>query len=125
MNQLPEEIITAWNDHDGPAVFTTVDSSGIPNTIYVTCVKLYEDGTFLVADNKFHKTKANLNTGGTCSLLFITGEKKAYQLKGSVSYETDGARREYMRECLDPKYPVHAVVVLTVEEAYIGAEQLL
>ena len=125
MKQLPEEIIAAWENHDGPAVLTTVSPDGMPNTIYVTCVRRYEDGTFLVADNKFHKTRENLSAPGNCSLLFITAENKACQLKGTVRYETDGARREFMRECLDPKYPVHAVAVLTVEEAYSGAEKLL
>ena len=124
MNQLPEEITTAWKKHDGPAIFTTVGAEGMPNTIYVTCVRQYEDGTFLVADNKFHKTKENLQAGSKCSLLFITG-KKAYQLKGTVSYESDGPRREFMRECLDPKYPVHAVAVLAVKEAYSGAEKMI
>ena len=46
-------------------------------------------------------------------------------MKGPVEYRQTGEARDFLRECLDPKYPVHAVAVLDVEEAYSGAEKLV
>ena len=38
MADLPEAAAQAWENREGPVVLTTVDSRGIPNTIYVSCV---------------------------------------------------------------------------------------
>jgi len=124
MSNVPEEVWRQWEKRTGPAVFSTVGVQGAPNAIYVTCVKKYNDATILVADNYFSKTRTNLKNGSRFSLLFITDEKKSYQFKGTVVYEEEGDRKSIMRECLDPKYPVHAVAVLTIEEAYNGANRL-
>ena len=40
---LPEAAAEAWENRDGPVVMTTVDSSGTPNTIYVSCVNKYSN----------------------------------------------------------------------------------
>jgi hypothetical protein len=34
MKVLPEEVIKAWDEKSGPVILTTVDASGIPNSIY-------------------------------------------------------------------------------------------
>jgi predicted pyridoxine 5'-phosphate oxidase superfamily flavin-nucleotide-binding protein len=85
---LPEIAAQAWENREGPVILSTVDSNGIPNTIYVTCVKKISDSQIVVADNKMHKTRANIKAGCAVSLLYITSEKKAFQLKGSVHYHT-------------------------------------
>ena len=104
---------------------TTVDAGGIPNTIYVTCVKKIADDKIVVADNKMHKTQANVLAGCPVTLLYITKEKKAFQLKGSVTYETGGEVFDDMKNgWLDKKYPGRAAVVFHVEAVYSGAEQL-
>jgi len=41
MSALPENVIKAWENHQGPIILTTVDEDGIPNSIYATCVSLY------------------------------------------------------------------------------------
>ena len=79
----------------------------------------------LIADNYFNKTRENIRVGCRCSFLFITRERKAFQIKGHIEYQETGEVREFLKNCLDPKYPVHAAAVLRVEEAYIGAERIL
>jgi len=125
MAKIPGVASEAWEQREGAVVMSTVDSKGIPNTIYVTCVQKIADDTIVIADNKLHKTKANIHAGSKASLLYITKEKKAYQLKGSVDYQTAGPIYEDMKNrWLDKKYPGNAAVVLTVEEVYTGAEKL-
>ena len=125
MANMPDTAAEAWENREGPVVLTTVDSTGTPNTIYVTCVKKYSNHQIVVADNKMHKTRANVKSGSPVSLLYITKEKKAFQLKGSVAYVTEGAIFDDMKNgWLDKKYPGHAAVVITIEEVYNGAEKL-
>jgi len=122
---LPEAAVEAWENREGPVVMTTVDSSGTPNTIYVTCVNRYSKDQIVVADNKMHKTRANVKSGGPVSLLYITEGKKAFQLKGSVAYITEGSIYDDMKSgWLDKKYPGHAAVVIQIEAVYHGAEKL-
>ena len=72
-----------------------------------------------------HKTRANIKNGSPVSLLYITKKKKAYQLKGSVRYITQGPIFEDMKNgWLDKKYPGHAAVVIHIEAVYSGAEKL-
>jgi len=125
LTTLPETATQAWESREGPVVLTTVDSNGIPNTIYVTCVKKISDSQIVVADNKMNKTRANAKAGGTVSLLYITAEKKAFQIKGTAQYQTSGAIFDDMKTgWLDKKYPGHAAVVIDIEEVYCGADKL-
>jgi predicted pyridoxine 5'-phosphate oxidase superfamily flavin-nucleotide-binding protein len=125
MANLPEAAAEAWENREGPVVMTTVDSKGTPNTIYVTCVNKYSNDQIVVADNKMHKTRANIQAGSKVTLLYITKKKKAFQLKGSVAYITEGPIFDDMKNgWLDKKYPGHAAVVIHIEEVYTGAEKL-
>ena len=125
MAKLPEIAMKAWEDREGPVVLTTVDSSRVPNAIYVTCVKKISGDQIVVADNKMNKTRANIIAGSTASLLYITKEKKAFQLKGSLEYKSSGEIFAEMKNgWLDKKYPGHAAVVFHIEEVYSGAEKL-
>ena len=125
MATLPEGASKAWEDREGPSVFTTVDEDGVPNTIYVTWVRKISDDKMVVADNKFHKTRANIMAGSKASLLYITKGKKAYQIKGSLEYLTEGEIYENMKNgWLDKKYAGNAATVIHIEEVYSGAEKL-
>ena len=124
MSQLPEVVSEAWETREGPIVLTTVNEDGIPNAIYASCVRKYDESHIVVADNYFHKTKANLKAGSPASILFITDKGKAYQIKGSVTYETEGAYYQDMKEW-NGERPGHAAAVLNVEEVYSGADKLL
>jgi len=125
MPQLPAAVKDAWEHRNGPAVLTTVSDGSTPNTIYVTCVALYDDRTILIADNYFDKTRRNILAGGKGSLLFMAEGHKPYQIKGTISYHTDGPLFDHMKSWNPEKHPGHAAAALAVDEVYSGAQKLL
>jgi len=125
MAKLPEKVSRAWDDREGPIVFTTVDRDGVPNAIYATCVAKFGEDRLVIADNYFDKTRKNIFSGSRGSVLFITGEGKAYQVKGSIEYHEEGDIFAEMKRWNPAKHPGHAAAVLVVEEVYSGAEKLL
>ena len=125
MSNLPENVSNAWDARKGPVILTTVDKSGAPNAIYATCVSKFDEETLVVANNYFSKTLNNIEGGSRGSLLFITDEGKAYQVKGTIEYHTDGALFDDMKSWNPAKHPGHAATALKVEEVYAGAEKLL
>ena len=124
MASLPEEVSSAWNEKKGPCIFTTLSPEGVPNAIYVGCVKKYSEDKIVVADNFFDKTKANILAGSKGSILFMTNGGKAYQVKGSLERHTEGESFDDMKTW-NGERPGHAAAVLNVEEVYSGAEKLL
>lgn len=115
----------AWKERKGPAVFTTVGANNIPNSIYVGEVRLMPEAGFVIADNYFSKTRKNIKDGSTGALLFLTAAGKAYQVKGKITYHTDGSIFDQMKSWNNPKHPGVAAVLLKVEELYSGAEQII
>ena len=124
MTVLPEAVSKAWEKREGPIVFTTVDEQGKPNAIYATCVSKFSEDTLVVADNFFNKTRVNILSGSKGSLLFITNERKAYQVKGTIEYHTEGAIFDDMKKWNSTKLPGHAAAALKVEQVFSGGEQL-
>ena len=122
---LPKSVSKAWDDRKGPAVLTTVDDTGVPNAIYVTCVSKFSEDSIVVADNYFDKTRKNILAGSKASLLFITNDGKAFQIKGAVEYHKSGDVFEDMKKWNPKKHPGHAAAAVKVEEVYSGAERLL
>ncbi|MDA3811373.1 MAG: pyridoxamine 5'-phosphate oxidase family protein [Spirochaetaceae bacterium] len=125
MAKLPESVSMAWENMDGPIIFTTVNEKGLPNSIYATCVSKYNDEYLVVADNYFSKTRENIKSGSKGSLLFITKEQKAYQVKGTIEYHTEGSFYDDMKKWNPEKHPGHAAAAIKVEEVYSGSEKLL
>jgi len=124
MAKLPEIVATSLESLKAPVVFATVDAHRIPNAVY--CMVSRVDGDKVVlCDNYFAKTRANIASGSTGALLFITPEMKAYQIKGTLDYVTSGPLYEEIRDSVDPKHPRVAAVVLHVSEVYCGAERLV
>lgn len=78
----------------------------------------------MIADNYFDKTRQNIHAGSLGAVLFITSEKKAYQLKGSIEYHENGPVFEDMKRWNPKQHPGHAATVLLVREAYTGAKKL-
>ena len=122
---LPDTVVQAWEDRDGPVVLATIDDTGTPNIIYATCTSMFGTDKLVVADNFFNKTRANILAGSKGSLLFITKEGKAYQIKGSLEYHKDGKVFDDMKKWNPQEHPGHAAAVLNVEQVYSGAEILL
>jgi hypothetical protein len=124
MAVLPEIVMQAWEKREGPIVFSTVDTKGIPNSIYATCVSIYNPGTIVVANNYFDKTLKNIMEGSKGSVLFITSGKKSFQIKGSIEYHKTGEIFDDMKKWNPAKLPGHAAAALKVEEVYSGSEKL-
>lgn len=125
MSVLPEEVSKAWDERKGPVIFTTIDKNERPNAIYATCVSKYAEDTIVIADNYFEKTRNNILAGSKGSILFITNEGKAFQVKGTIEYHKEGDIFEDMKKWNPQKHPGHAAAALKVEEVYSGAEKLL
>ena len=125
MPALPLSIIKAWEERKGPIILTTVDNNRVPNAIYASCVSKYSEDSIVVADNYFDKTRKNILAGSKGSILFITKDGKAYQIKGSIEYHAEGEVFEDMKRWNPKQHPGHAAAVLKVEEVYAGAEKLL
>jgi predicted pyridoxine 5'-phosphate oxidase superfamily flavin-nucleotide-binding protein len=121
---IPEEVCKAWDCRSGPVVFSTVDLNGMPNAIYVTCVSRYNESIIVVADNYFDKTRQNILSGSKASVLFITGDKTSYQLKGTIKYLKGGMIFRDMKKWNPPQHPGRGVVVLQVKEVYRGSVKL-
>ena len=124
MADLPEIVTKAWENKEGPLVFTTVNAAGEPNAIYATCVSKYDGNTILIADNYFNKTRNNIQNGSKGSVLFITAQNKSFQLKGTIEYHIEGPLFDDMKRWNPEKHPGHAAAALKVEEAYSGGEKL-
>jgi len=119
------EIVTkAWDRREGPAILVTADASKKPNAIYVGEIRFDAHEGFIVVDNYFHKTRANIKNGSTGAILFITKEGKSFQVKGALTYHTKGPVFESIRSWHSRKHPGVAAVVLRIEEAFCGAEKL-
>jgi predicted pyridoxine 5'-phosphate oxidase superfamily flavin-nucleotide-binding protein len=125
MSILPEHVKSAWNERNGAVVFTTVDKAGAPNAIYVTCVNLHGDDKIVIADNYFVKTLENIKKGSRGAVLFITNDKKSYQIKGDVEYHTSGVLYDEMKKWNPSKHPGRAATVINVQEVFCGAERLV
>ena len=124
MANLLEVVKEQWDNVEGAMVLTTVNADGLPNSVYVACVKKIADDKIVITDNYFDKTRANIASGSKGSLLFITKDRKSFQIKGSFEYLTDGPVFDDMKNWVREDLPKVAAAVLCVEEVYSGAEKL-
>jgi len=125
MPALPVKVSEAWENREGTIIFTTVGQDGYPNTIYALCVAKYTEELIVVANNYFSKTLENILSGSKGSILFMTKDGTAYQIKGSISYHQDGPIFEDMKTWNPKERPGLAAAALRVEEVYQGAAKLL
>ena len=124
ITRLPDEVLAAWDDRDGPIVLTTIDVNGTPNSIYAGITHLTSDGRLAVTDNYFFKTKANIDAQTKACLLFLTKNRKAYQIKGTIDYYATGPLYDEMLAWSDPKHPRKGVAVLNALEVYSGRNKI-
>ncbi len=124
MTCIPPPVLAAWANRDGYAVLTTVDPHGMPNAIYVGSFQLLGDDAVVIADNYFAKTRANIQAGSRGAFVFLTKERKSYQLKGHFEYLASGPIFDEMKRWNPSRHPGVAAAVLRVDEVYSGAERL-
>ncbi len=122
--KIPAMVKEAWEHREGPVVLATVDPDGTPNIIYATCVGRFDDECLVVADNYFDKTRRNLKAGTRGALLFMTTDKKAYQVKGRLEYHDHGPVFDHMKKWNPPSHPGHGAAVLRVDAVYSGAKEI-
>jgi len=125
MTKMTKEALDVWENREDAIILTTVSSKGIPNSIYATCVKLFDESTVLIADNYFDKTKSNLLSNEKASVLFISKKGKSIQLKGKVEYKTEGMYYGNMKSWNPEKHPGKGVAVFEIQEIYSGAKKLV
>ena len=70
------------------------------------------------------KTLENIENGSKASLLYITPEREAFQIKGSIENHPSGLVYDDMKSWLKPNYPGRSAILLHIEEAYYVATKL-
>jgi predicted pyridoxine 5'-phosphate oxidase superfamily flavin-nucleotide-binding protein len=124
IESLPQRFQEAWNNRKDETVFTTVSTDGVPNSIYATCVSLYENNSIIVANNFFDKTFTNIKSGSKGSILLLTKEGKSFQIKGSIEYFSNGKAYDDMKSWNPERLPGHGAAVVSIEEIFSGAEKI-
>ena len=125
MSALPAQVSEAWENREGPVVLSTVDTEGVPNAIYASCVSFFQDDTIVVAHNYFSKTLENILAGTRGSVLFITKDGTSYQLKGRVELHREGPVFDDMKKWNPKEHPGHAAAAVKVETVYSGSKKLV
>ena len=109
---------------------STSTKEGIPNSIYVKFLKIYNNEQILIANNKFSKTEKNLIENPRISFVVLDKEnKKAYQIKGTVEFHKNNQIFKDTVKWVEDKrsglttYPKSGIL-LNVEEIYCGSEKV-
>ena len=127
MAKLPEEVKTAIDKAANVCVATT-DAQAVANVIYVSYLKYQDDETIIIADNKFDKTRQNLNTNSKLSFVVLdTDTKKSYQVKGTVTSYSEGEQYQSVVDWVHVKHPQttpFAALYVEVEEVFCGSEKI-
>jgi len=127
MAKLPEEVKTAI-DKAATACVATADNNAVSNVVYVSYLKYQDDETIVIADNKFGKTRDNLNNNPKLAFVVLDSDtKKAYQIKGVVKTYSEGEKYQSVVDWVHAKKPQttpKAALYVQVEEVYCGSEQM-
>ena len=122
---FPADFLQAWEEREPLATLATTNPDGAPNVIWVLCMRLADEARLVMADNAMSKTRANIDAGSSGALVFLAQPRRAYQLKGSLSYHADGPVFEAMKHgWLDDSYPGRGAVLMEIREIYAGADRV-
>ena len=123
MVKLPKIVKDAIDNQDVFPV-ATCSKDGIPNVVYIGCLKVIDDQTVLIADNYLNKTRENIL--GNSKLAFVVRDeaKGSFQIKGTTERLLEGPMYDEVQKWVRDELPKVAAVVLHVEQIYNGAEQL-
>ena len=120
---LPEDFLQAWAEREPLATLATMGRDDVPNVIWVLCMHLTDEARLVVADNAMSKTRANIDAGSAGALVFLALPRRAYQLKGPLTYHDHGPVFEDMKHgWLDASFPGRGAVVMEIREIYQGAD---
>jgi uncharacterized protein len=127
MSKMSKEVMEAISKTT-PTCIATASPEGDPNLIYITYVKALDGDTLVVADNKFNKTRQNLDSNPKMSVVVLDPDtRKAYQIKCKANCFTEGAKHQEVVDWVHVNHPQlnpKAAFYLDVEEVYCGAEKL-
>ena len=119
---MPQDCIDMINSAYA-AAFSTC-SSGMPNVVPVSMKQAMDPETVMVSDQYMSKTLANLKANPKAALS-VWDKEGGYQVKGTVTYENEGARYEQVaaqvKEILSSMgydFTSKGVCFLHVEEVY-------
>ena len=106
------------------AVLATATADGTPNAVPVGAKKIIDDETVLISDQFFGKTLANIKANPKVALTYWEGHE-GYQIKGTVTVETSGARFEETAKWIEEMgnksgFPLKSKgsVILKIDEIY-------
>ena len=106
------------------AVLATATADGTPNAVPVGAKKIIDDETVLISDQFFGKTLANIKANPKVALTYWEGHE-GYQIKGTVTVETSGARFEETAKWIEEMgnkagFPLKSkgAVILKIDEIY-------
>lgn len=126
MAKLPEEVKIAINKTDKTYV-ATADYNAV-SVVCVSHLKYQGDETVVIADNKFGKMRANLNS--RIKLAFAVQDldtKKAYQVKGIARLYFEGEKYQAAVRWIHDRYPnitPKIALYIQVQEIFCGNEQI-
>lgn len=120
-----QEVINKQDIH----ILSTATKDGVPNIIYLTFLKVYNDEQIIIANNKFSKTEKNIIENPRISFVVLDIEnRKAYQLKGTVEIHKDDKIYDYTADWVKTKRPdmdlPKSGVILNIQEIYCGSEKI-
>jgi len=107
----------------------TATPDGVPNLVYIGCLKVVDAETIMIADNKFFKTRQNLDANSVLAVTFWHPDAEGcYQVKGRTELVEAGDLfadcKNWVEDMTGGSISPKAAVLLHVDEIYSGAEQL-
>jgi len=129
MAKLPANVIETIGKLQATPI-ATATPDGVPNLVYIGCFRVLDEETIEIADNKFFKTRHNLEANPVLAITVWDPEGGAcFQIKGSAELVTDSTIFEECTNWVETKtsgrISPKAAVLLHVEEVYAGAERLV
>lgn len=119
--KIPDEVKKLFNEETIIA-FATADKEGDPNVVPIYWKTIVNDETILLLDNFMKQTKQNIQENRkVCVSFWNMDSGKAYKIKGTAVYHSEGAIYDKGKEFMHSKKPgqtPRGIVEIRVEEIY-------
>lgn len=131
--KITQEIMkTLENQRPIPIATSNISKDGlhsIPNLVYVSFIKVYDEETIIIADNKFYKTRMNLIENPEIAItIYNPDSNQSYQIKGTVEIYESGSIYE---ECVSwvhdrkPNIKTKAIIIVHIRDVYNKDKKLI